>query len=298
MGKIARDQHLPAIAANDRFLLVATVDPNESRVAGIPHATSLAALLANGTAIDAVVLCTPPQVRYELAALALARNIDVFLEKPPGTTVCEVQTLHEEARTRSATLFAGWHSRYAPGVEPARKWLATARIRRVSVVWHEDVHQWHPGQAWIWEAEGLGVFDPGINALSILTHILPRSFFVTGAKLAIPANRAAPIAATMAFRDTAGVDISMDLEWRQTGRPTWDIIVETDAGTLKLQSGGCVLSVPSGTQRLPEQEYPNLYQQFDRLIQTRTSDVDTRPLQLVADVFLRARREFVDAFHD
>jgi D-galactose 1-dehydrogenase len=65
-----------------------------------------------------------------------------------------------------------------------------------------------------------------------------------------------------------------------------------------LQSGGSVLTLPSETQRLPAREYPNLYQQFDRLIQTRTSDVDTRPLQLVADVFLRAQREFVDAFHD
>src|SRR5579862_6471273 len=146
MGKIARDQHLPAIAANDRFSLVATVDPNETRVAGIAHARSLAALLADGAALDAVVLCTPPQVRYDLAALALARNIHVFLEKPPGASVCEVQTLQEQARAHSVTLFAGWHSRFAPGVEPAREWLAAVKIRRVSVVWHENVREWHPGQ--------------------------------------------------------------------------------------------------------------------------------------------------------
>jgi D-galactose 1-dehydrogenase len=47
----------------------------------------------------------------------------------------------------------------------------------VNVIWREDVRVWHPGQDWIWQPGGLGVFDPGINALSIITHILPaRSF--------------------------------------------------------------------------------------------------------------------------
>ena len=51
-------------------------------------------------------------------------------------------------------------------------WLAGRTIRRVECTWKEDVRVWHPGQAWIWEP-GIGVFDPGINALSVLTRILP-----------------------------------------------------------------------------------------------------------------------------
>jgi D-galactose 1-dehydrogenase len=297
MGKIARDQHLPAITGNECFCLAATVDPAEPGIEGIPHASSLTKLLAERPALDAVVLCTPARVRYELAAQALARNLSVMLEKPPGATVCEVETLHEKARTCGVTLLASWHSRFAPGVESARNWLATPQITRVSVIWHEDVRDWHPGQQWIWEPGGLGVFDPGINALSILTRILPRPFFVTRAQLAFPANRAAPIAAAITFRDTAGLEIAMDLDWRQVGSATWDIIAETDAGTLKLQSGGSVLSLPSGTQRFKEREYPNLYAHFDRLIQAGGSDVDCRPLQLVADAFLYGQHEFVDAFH-
>jgi hypothetical protein len=45
----------------------------------------------------------------------------------------------------------------------------------VEIVWHEDVRKWHPGQQWIWEPGGFGVFDPGINALSIATRIFPAS---------------------------------------------------------------------------------------------------------------------------
>ena len=298
MGKIARDQHLPAIAGNKAFGLAATVSPHDPGVEGIAHHRSMDALLAEGPAVDAVALCTPPQVRYDLAAQALSRGVHVFLEKPPGATLAEVAALDDQARKVGVTLFAAWHSRFAAGVAPARAWLAERRIDRVAIVWREDVRVWHPGQAWIWEPGGLGVFDPGINALSIATHILPRPFFLKTATLTIPANRAAPIAADIEFRDTAGAPITMDLDWRQTGPQSWDIIVETDAGTMKLSNGGAVLSLPSGTDHSEDREYPGLYARFASLIHGGRSDVDTDPLRLVADAFLRGRRETTEAFHD
>ncbi len=298
MGKIARDQHLPAIAADTAFRLAATVSPGNSGIEGIDHYENLDALLKDGPGVDAIVVCTPPQARYELAKQALASSIHVFLEKPPGATLAEVAALEELARKTGVTLFAGWHSRFAAGVAPARAWLSERRIDSVSIIWREDVRVWHPGQAWIWEPGGLGVFDPGINALSIATHILPRPFFLQAAVLSTPANRSAPIAAEMTFRDTAGAPITMDLDWRQTGPQSWDIVVETDAGILKLANGGAVLELPSGTQHGEDCEYPGLYTHFASLIRTKCSDVDTSPLRLVADAFLLGRRETIEAFED
>lgn len=298
IGKIARDQHVPAIRGNGAFSLAATVSPHDAGLPGVPHHASLDALLAQGPAVDAVALCTPPQVRYDLAAQALSRGAHVFLEKPPGATLAEVEALKAQADKVGATLFAAWHSRFAAGVAPARAWLAERRIEKVSIVWREDVRVWHPGQAWIWQPGGLGVFDPGINALSIVTHILPRPFFLKDATLVLPENRAAPIAADLAFRDTAGAPIHMDLDWRQTGPQSWDIAVETDAGTLKLSQGGAVLHLPGSTDHGEDVEYPGLYSRFAALIRGGLSDVDTDPLRLVADAFLRGRRETTDAFHD
>ncbi|WOF42902.1 Gfo/Idh/MocA family oxidoreductase [Sphingopyxis indica] len=298
LGKIARDQHLPAIAGNAAFSLAATVSPHDAGREGVAHFASLGDLLYGGPAIDAVALCTPPQVRYDLAALALKRGVHVFLEKPPGATLSEVVALRERADKVGVTLFAAWHSRFAAGVAPARAWLAERTIQKVSIVWREDVRVWHPGQAWIWEPGGLGVFDPGINALSILTHILPRPVFLEDAALSIPENRAAPIAAELRFRDTAGADIHMDLDWRQTGPQSWNITVETDAGTLKLSSGGAVLTLPGGTEHNEDLEYPGLYSRFANLIRGGRSDVDIDPLRLVADAFLRGRRESVEPFND
>ncbi len=298
MGKIARDQHLPSIARNADFALVASVSPRDPGVEDIANFKSLETLLADGPAIDAIALCTPPQVRYELAAMALDKGVHVFLEKPPGATLAEVDALEAHAAGAEATVFAGWHSRFAAGVAPAKAWLADRRIERVSIVWREDVRVWHPGQAWIWEPGGLGVFDPGINALSIATEILPQPFFLTSATLSTPANRAAPIAAALTFRSNTGTPISMDLDWRQTGPQSWDIVVETDAGTLSLAKGGAVLTLPSGTVHNDDEEYPGLYARFASLIRDRRSEVDTTPFTLVADAFLRGTRQSVEAFDD
>ncbi|MFC3580994.1 Gfo/Idh/MocA family protein [Sphingomonas hylomeconis] len=298
MGKIAVDQHVPSIAGNPDYVLTAVVSSRDPAMPGVAWHKTLQSLLDDGPAIDAVALCTPPQVRYELASLALSRGVHVFLEKPPGATLAEVGLLEAQATKSGATLFAGWHSRFAAGVAPARAWLADRRVDSVSIVWREDVRHWHPGQAWIWEPGGLGVFDPGINALSIATHMLPDPFFLTAATLSTPANRAAPIAADLTFRDSRGAPVTMDLDWRQTGPQSWDIVVETDAGTLSLAKGGAVLTLPSGVEQHDDEEYPGLYARFATLIRAGESEVDVTPLKLVADAFLRGTRVAVENFDD
>ena len=296
LGKIARDQHISAIADTAGIELAAIVSRNAS-IDGIKHFATLDELLDRVPDIDAVALCTPPQGRQAQAATALKAGKHVLLEKPPGATVSELTPLIAEARQTGHTLFATWHSRFAPAVEAARAFLASRQIRSVVVEWKEDVRIWHPGQAWIWEPGGFGVFDPGINALAILTRILPRPFFLTEAELSYPGNRATPIAANLAFSDGTGVPILAEFDWRQTGPQTWDIRVETDAGRLTLSFGGSRL-VHDGQTLVDEEqaEYRGIYQRFVELITSRVSDVDLSPLVHVADAFMLGRRREVEPF--
>ena len=296
LGKIARDQHISAIADTAGIELAAIVSRNAS-IDGIKHFATLDELLDRVPDIDAVALCTPPQGRQAQAATALKAGKHVLLEKPPGATVSELTPLIAEARQTGHTLFATWHSRFAPAVEAARAFLASRQIRSVVVEWKEDVRMWHPGQAWIWEPGGFGVFDPGINALAILTRILPRPFFLTEAELSYPGNRATPIAANLAFSDGTGVPILAEFDWRQTGPQTWDIRVETDAGRLTLSFGGSRL-VHDGQTLVDEEqaEYRGIYQRFVELITSRVSDVDLSPLVHVADAFMLGRRREVEPF--
>ncbi|UWU87078.1 Gfo/Idh/MocA family oxidoreductase [Bradyrhizobium yuanmingense] len=297
-GKIARDQHVAAIAATPGATLAAVASRNAS-LQGVPHFATIEELLQKGPPIDAVSLCTPPQVRRAQAAAALAAGKHVMLEKPPGNGVAELDPLIAMAAGAKRTLFATWHSRYAPTVEPARQWLTDRHIKSVHISWKEDVRVWHPGQGWIWEPGGLGVFDPGINALSILTRILPKPVFVTAAELAFPANCQAPIAANVNLTDISGLPVTAEFDFRQTGPQSWDILVETDQGRLTLSSGGARMAVDGKVlAEGPDEEYRGLYRRFVALAATGASDVDLTPLRLVADAFLLGKRTIVEPFVD
>ena len=296
LGKIARDQHLPAIAATPGAMLAAVASRNAA-LPGVPCYETLEALLAAEPGIDAVALCTPPQVRRGQAMLALAAGKHVLLEKPPGATVAELSGMVEAAKARRVTLFASWHSRFAPAVQPARDFLAATRIRSAAITWKEDVRVWHPGQDWLWEPGGLGVFDPGINALSILTAVVPQPLFVTQADLTFPSNRAAPIAADLVLADGDGLQVSASFDFRQTGVQSWEIVFETDAGRLSMTGGGKRLMVDD-TVLLdePAAEYPALYRHFLALVAAGASDVDLAPLVHVADAFMLGRRLTAEPF--
>jgi D-galactose 1-dehydrogenase len=297
-GKIARDQHVGAIAAVPGAMLAAIASRNAS-LPGVPHFATVEELLEKRPQIDAVSLCTPPQLRRAQAAAALAAGKHVMLEKPPGIGVAELDPLIAMATDAKRTLFATWHSRHAPAVEPAREWLAARRIRSVHINWKEDVRVWHPGQAWIWEPGGLGVFDPGINALSILTRILPKPVFVTAAELAFPANCQSPIAANLTLTDIGGLPVTAEFDFRQTGPQSWDILVETDEGRMTLSRGGRIMAVDGKVVAdAPDEEYRELYRRFVKLAATGASDVDLAPLRLVADAFLLGKRNIVEPFVD
>ena len=295
-GKIATTRHVPAIAATSGIELAAIADP-KAKSPDVPNFPSLDALLRDGPPIDAVTFCTPPQVRSAQARLALEAGKHVMLEKPPGATVSEIAPLLSVAETAKRTLFATWHSRFAPAVEPARALLADRRIKQVTIIWKEDVRVWHPGQDWIFSAGGFGVFDPGINALSILTRILPRPVFVTRAELGFPSNREAPIAVEMDMSDATGLPIKVEFDFRQPPPQTWDIRIETDRGPLVISGGGARMSDgDTGVVDAMKEEYPALYRRFVGLASKGECDVDLAPLQIVADAFLLGRRRNVEAF--
>jgi D-galactose 1-dehydrogenase len=295
IGKIARDQHVPAIAASDEWELAATVS-RSGAVAGVEAWDDLDAMLEARSDIRVVSLCLPPVPRFDYAVKVLRAGRYVMLEKPPGATLSECAALERIARQMRLGIFATWHSREAAMVAPAKAWLAGKTIRAGRITWREDVRKWHPGQDWVFEPGGMGVFDPGINALSILTEILPRPVHLRAATLEFPENRQTPIAAQLQLSD----GIEADFDWRQEGPQTWSIELETDHGTLALHDGGARLVIDGVASAAPEAalqgEYPRLYARMAKLVRAGQSDMDLSPMMLVADAFTLGRRVTVAPF--
>ncbi|AKI00754.1 putative dehydrogenase [Hoeflea sp. IMCC20628] len=301
IGKIARDQHVPAITASPEWELAATVS-RHGTVDGIEAYDDFAEMLDARPDIGVVSLCMPPVPRFEYAKAAIAAGRHVMLEKPPGATLSECHALEAMARTAGVSIYATWHSREAAMVATAKYWVSGKTLRRLEVIWKEDVRKWHPGQTWIWQAGGLGVFDPGSNALSIVTEILADPIHVLSSELLVPENCQTPIAANMTFAHPHGAQVSAEFDFRKQGDQFWNIEIETDQGRLVLSEGGATLTIDGRKQNTATDgnqlvgEYPRLYAKMAKLVRDAAIDMDLAPLTHVADAFLMGKRVTVEPF--
>ena len=297
-GKIAEDQHVPSIQGNPRFELVATSSRSGQGVAQC--FTDWRELIRTVKGLEAVAITTPPGPRFDIARECVTGGLHCLLEKPPTAGLAEIAALDCLAQGQGVSLFTTWHAQHHSTVDAAAKALAGKRIRSLEIHWHEDVHKWHPGQQWIWEPGGFGVFDPGINALSIATKIFPGDLFVKSAELQVPENAQTPIAADIIFSSPeADGSLHASLDWRRSGGEEWTITVETsDGSTVRLEDGGSKLILDGEEHRDDGPgEYPNIYRLFADLIDERRSLVDVAPFRLVADAMLGGSRRTVEAVH-
>jgi predicted dehydrogenase len=294
-GKIAEDQHVPSIEGNERFELAATSSRSGQGVARTFK--DWRALIREVDGLEAVAITTPPGPRYEIARECLLAGLHCLLEKPPTAGLAEIADLACLAEAQQRSLFTTWHAQQHATVDAAAKALAGKRIASLEIHWHEDVHKWHPGQRWIWEPGGFGVFDPGINAFSIVTKVFPGGLFVDSAELSFPTNAQTPIAANVVFRSPEGDGpLTASLDWRRTEGEEWTITIETtDGARVRLEDGGSRLILNGETREGDGMgEYPDIYRTFVDLIDERRSLVDVAPLRLVADCLLAGSRKSVD----
>jgi D-galactose 1-dehydrogenase len=300
VGKIAIDQHLPVIDKSADFELAATVSLRGVAHNGLPVFRTAAELYKAMPEIGLVAICTPPGVRHALVREALDAGKDVLMEKPPTPTITEFDDLVAYAAKQDKVLFQTWHSQFNAAVDRTRDILATDGVRSVRIDWRESVRKWHPGQDWVWEPGGFGVCDPGINALSIFTKIMPFPVFVASARLKFPSNRQTPVDAELVFKSSQPdqPELTAHFNWLEESGEIWTIAITTAKGdSLKLEKGGTVLRANGEIiVEAPSEEYERIYERFAELLDTRRSDTHGAPLRLLADAFLLGARENTDAF--
>jgi D-galactose 1-dehydrogenase len=294
LGQIARKRHLPAIVADPRFELAGLASLGGGPdIDGIPvHADHRAMLSACRP--DAVAICTPPAARFAIARDVLMAGMHVLLEKPPAATMGEAEALVALAARERRVLFATWHSQYNTAVEAARQFLSGRRIAALRVDWNEDFRKFHPDQDWIWQADGLGVFDMAINALSVISRVFETPPFVRDAELRIAADHAAPLRAVLRFgtTDDAAGPMELHTNWDQPGPERRELRITTACGhRLALLDSCGTLTIDDAVAISEERtEYPMLYARFAALLRAGRSDADLAPLRMTLDALALGRR--------
>lgn len=299
LGKISKDQHLPVISSSPEFELVFVVDRAVKIDAPIPWYGSLSDALNDGVAFDAVSICTSPQVRHELIELLFASQCALLLEKPAASSYALAAKTTRLAVEHNLTMFAAWHARFAPQISAAKKWVAAHELAGGHIEWRENHQKWHPGQDWLWREGGYGVFDPGINALSILTEVTSNHWLATEATLWIPKNVETSSRAEFSLSST---DCSLTgcFEFHERDDETWTIQLKARNGsTLTLLDGGARMQI-DGIQIANDSvvgEYERVYGHFSSLCRNQQTDCDLSPLKLAGDIQKIARRVTIDPIH-
>lgn len=299
LGKIAIDQHIPAIKASNDFQLAATISQSKA-IPGVPSFSTLQELADSLIEVDAIALCMPPKPRHQIAMKLIGAGYDLLLEKPPCETVDEAETLFSAAQKAGVTVFASWHSKFAPMVDMAREWIDENGCNHFQVVWNENVLHWHPGQTWVSEPGGFGVLDPGINAFSILNAIFNLDFVFEKVSFNKPSNWKTPITASFQMRATTGLVGEVNFDWLTLGSDIWEFRFFSGSNKMVLSHGGhkmLVNDAPVSARLRQNGEYTALYNYFADLIRKRISDFDIAPLQFVEQLFEGASWKEVEAFN-
>jgi predicted dehydrogenase len=198
------------------------------------------------------------------------------------------------AKSCGRVVFAAWHSIFAGTVARARTLLAGQDVHAMHILWREKVAKWHPGARWFYEPGGSGVFDAGINALSIVCHVMETPVFFAGARLLVRPGDHAPIRADVAFRTPARTHgFTGMFDWDDRGdEETWTIDWTLASGrVIGLSHGGARLSCDGAVLAQSEDvEYEGVYARFAACIAQGESEIDVRPLQLVTDILAYGAR--------
>lgn len=150
----------------DLVRVVAVADPDEARRDALRTRLGLAAeagfaepatLLDNTDGLDGVVVATPDRFHVASTVAALARGLDVLLEKPIAPDADGVEAVAAAAAASSGHVSVAHVLRYTPFFRTVKRLLDEGRLGRLLLIdHHEQIGYWHFAHSFVrgnWRSE-------------------------------------------------------------------------------------------------------------------------------------------------
>ena len=109
----------------DRLLVVTDVDAQATQRLASAFAARAATdwrQVVNDPEVEAVLVCTPPDVHAPVVAAALSAGKHVLCEKPLARNVAEAQEALQGLASGSSKFKCGFNHRHFPGITQAKQW--------------------------------------------------------------------------------------------------------------------------------------------------------------------------------
>lgn len=135
--------------------------------------------------LDAILVCTPPDLHRAIALAALKSGKHVLCEKPLARTPEEAHDMVAAARETGRVLKCGFNHRYHPGVLRARQWVREGGTGELIFVRCRYGICGRPGYEQEWRADpaivgGGQLMEQGIHAVDLARSFLGEFQDVTG----------------------------------------------------------------------------------------------------------------------
>lgn len=241
-GSIAR-AHALSYQNNAHVELVGVVDIDPGRAAafaagyGTTAYGSCRELLEHKP--DLVSVATPPGNHTAIAVELLESGCSVLLEKPPATTLADMDVLADAEKLSSGSIYVVFQHRHGSGARRAHHLLhsgalGTPQLAVCETLWYRPDDYFLPEWRGNWVGEGGGpTLGHGIHQIDLLLHLLGPWETIDGraARIARPVEFEDVSLAILTFANGAvGAVVTSLLSPRELSR----IRVDTTDGTLEV----------------------------------------------------------------
>jgi predicted dehydrogenase len=241
-GSIARS-HVLSYRDNTSVELVGVVDIDPARAdafAGRYETKAYAScreLL--GQRPDLLSVATPPGTHAEIAVEVLESGCSVLLEKPPTTTLSDMDVVAAAEEASAGSIYVVFQHRHGSGARRAHHLLrsgalGTPRVAVCETLWYRPDSYFLPAWRGNWAGEGGGpTLGHGIHQIDLLLHLMGpwETVDARAARIARPVDFEDVSLAMVTFANGAvGTVVTSLLSPRELSR----IRVDTDGGTLEV----------------------------------------------------------------
>jgi predicted dehydrogenase len=188
---------------------------------------------------DLASVATPPGNHTEVAVELLESGCSVLLEKPPTTTLADMDILADAEKLSSGSVYVVFQHRHGSGARRAHQLLhsgalGTPRVAVCETLWYRPDTYFLPEWRGNWVREGGGpTLGHGIHQIDLLLHLLGPWETIDGraARIARPVEFEDVSLAILTFASGAvGTVVTSLLSPRELSR----IRVDTTVGTLEV----------------------------------------------------------------
>lgn len=183
LGGIATRSHIPALAKISNTIITAgaEIDAYQAKRTqdrfGIPKIYSTFQEMLKDEILDAVYICLPNSLHFEVTNSALDRGLHVYCEKPMGLSSKEAEILAKKADKMNLILMPGYHLRFHPNFLKARSIIEERRLGKIiqiqaSAMYSGPYRGWDPKSDWHLDRRSGGpLYDWGSHLLDLLLYI-------------------------------------------------------------------------------------------------------------------------------